>query len=132
MRIQSLPFAVAALSLFISVFPAPATAQNLLVNPDLSTNLSSWQLNLNTTFDPVQGSPSPGSARWVATVAAPFDFDDVQILDQCVDGIVPGATYAFGGRILVTTAPAGAVGGVGVIWKSIPCGGTAPAGCPCS
>jgi hypothetical protein len=95
-------------------------AHNLLVNPDLNANLDGWDLNPNTAFDATRGSPSPGSARWAATVSAPFDIDAVVMLHQCVNGVIAGATYSFGGRLFLTTVPGGAVAGIGVVWSSDP------------
>jgi hypothetical protein len=110
-------------ALLIVGVPAPVAAQNLLVNPDLTTDLSGWSVIPATSFDSTRGSPAAGSARWVATLAAPFDVDDVVFLEQCVDGVVAGQTYSFGGELLPTTLPAGATAGIFILWRGTACGG---------
>jgi hypothetical protein len=111
-----------ALCLSFAGLPAPAVAQNLLVNPNFDADLSSWELAPATTFDGTRGSPATGSALFAATLAV-FDIDDLIVVDQCVDGIVPGSTYTFGGELLLTAVPAGGVAGVFVSWSGTPCGG---------
>src|SRR3954454_2501115 len=61
-----------ALSLLIASLTAPATAQNLLVNPNFDTNLFGWQVGVvpgvsvswNGALD-ADGSPASGSAKAV-------------------------------------------------------------------
>jgi hypothetical protein len=75
----------------------PATAQNLLGNPDFTSNISGWTPAGSGTSTPngTVGSPAPGSAQ--------LDLDDpsgntlTQAVQRCVT-ITPGRTYAISGR----------------------------------
>lgn len=105
--------------------PAPLAGQNLLVNPGFETgDLSGWTVPLSTTFDGAAGTP-PGSARWEETLPAIGMLPEIRMLRQCVDGVVAGETYQFGGRLLLTEAPAGGTSNVFLIWRSDPgCAGS--------
>lgn len=102
--------------------PASLAAQpNLLTNPSLDTNLSGWDFDAAvTTFDGTRGDPAPGSARWTTTLSDESTTEDALIIGQCVEGIVAGGTYEFGGRLLLASAPEGATGNVVIAWQSSP------------
>ena len=111
--------------LFALSLPAPLAAQNLLVNPGFETgDLSGWTVPLSTTFDGAAGTP-PGSARWAETLPAVGMLPDIRMVRQCVDGVVAGETYQFGGRLRLTEAPAGGTSNVFLVWRSDPgCAGS--------
>lgn len=88
---------------------APASAQNLLTNPDFDTDLTGWQdLSAAATHDNTVGAASgPGSALWSETIVGDSEGADLIVVSQCVSGVIPGATYQFGGTIAINDAPAG-------------------------
>src|SRR4051812_44909020 len=82
---------------------SPAAAQNLVVNPHFDTNANNWTLNAPGVFDSTTdagGSPSSGSV--LATYAGPL-LGSVPAF-QCVQGIVAGESYTFGGNIRIGQA----------------------------
>ncbi len=109
-------WAMVVLSLALLAFPAPASAQNLLDNPNLDSSLSGW--DGNATFDSSLGSPSPGSARLQVEISDDEDGDDATILVQCIDGIVAGGEYSFGGRVVNRVRPSEGFTGIAIGWHS--------------
>lgn len=98
----------------------PAQAQNLLSNPTFDTVLTGWDVAPTTvSFDATMGAASgPGSALWEETIVEGSLTNEFLIASQCVDGIVAGSTYAFGGAIRLATAPVGGSTVVVVAWQS--------------
>lgn len=95
-----------------------ASAQNLVVNPHFDTDASSWTLNPPGAFDPTTdagGSPSSGSVL----AAYPGALLGSVPVFQCVQGIVAGNSYTFGGSVLIAqqSGPASAVA-IEVQWVS--------------
>lgn len=85
----------------------PLYAQNLVTNPNFNTNLNGWGNSGGATFDSTNdanGSLSSGSARWAGTVAIPSGAVSAGV-NQCIT-ITGGNTYDFGGKVLLTSAPA--------------------------
>lgn len=125
--------AVAAGALLIATVTA-ASAQNLVVNPNFDTGLTSWLSSGGTTFDAAIGSPAPGSARFAGgPFGAPLTIGGGVF--QCINGIVAGTTYDFGGQVLLTSSPTGGSAFFAVIWFSgVGCTGslTAVQGSPVS
>lgn len=109
---------------------APLQAQNLLKNPDFLSNLDSWQVIGQATWDgtlDAEGAPNEGSAKEV------FDASMVNGIEgelvQCVP-LTIGITYHLGGKIYI---PAGntAAGGAYVVMIPFPtpdCSGAPPPG----
>lgn len=110
------------LCLGLAGMASPLAAQpNLVTNPNLDTNLSGWDFDAAATaFDGTRGDPAPGSARWTRTLSGESTTEDALIIGQCVEGIVAGGTYEFGGRLLLASAPEGATGNVVLAWQSSP------------
>jgi hypothetical protein len=87
----------------LSVLAGSAWAVNLLVNPTFATSVAGWTLEdpANSTFawSPVDatGSPTSGSVLITNTSAGPSNGTGIV---QCVNGVIAGATYTFGGRVL--------------------------------
>lgn len=101
---------VLRVALLLLVAAAPASAQNLLINPDFDSNLTGWQdLSATASHDNAVGASSgPGSALWDVTIASDAEGEDLVVVSQCVeDIIVAGQTYEFGGAIAINDAPAG-------------------------
>ncbi len=94
----------------------PASAQNLLANPDFNTDLSGWN-TFGAVFDGTAGSPSPGSAQFSGSILSTNSTIFVS-LGQCVTGIVPGNTYDLSGQLRLTSAPAGGTAFASVAWYS--------------
>jgi len=102
------------------MFARPAAAQNLLTNPHFDVDLSGWTLSPATTFDgtaDANGSPTSGSARTVVTMT-PFTNQFAGVLSPCITGITALATYDFGGKIFLDSAPAGAGGEITIAYYS--------------
>ena len=94
----------------------PVSAQNLLANPDFTTDLSGWN-TFGAVFDGSAGSPTPGSAQFSGTIASANSTIFVS-LAQCVTGIVPGSTYDLSGQLRLTSAPAGGTVFAAAAWYS--------------
>ncbi len=109
-------WAMVVLSLVLIAIPLPAAAQNLLDNPNFSSNLNGW--DGNATFDSSAGSPDPGSARLQTEISDDDDGDEGTIVIQCIDGIVAGGEYSFGGRVLNTIRPSEGFTGIAIGWNS--------------
>lgn len=100
---------------------APVAAQNLVSNPDFDTDLTGWDAAAATIFDGSQGGTSgPGSALWRLTVNVETATQDLLIVSQCVDGVVAGTTYQFGGEMNLDAAPVGSSAIVVVSWQDNP------------
>jgi hypothetical protein len=95
-----------ALALPLAAGIAPASAQNLLVNPNFDTGLSGWQTTLvapGTTISwdgtrDAEGSLTSGSAKgsWAATTVSGL----VPVVSQCVE-VTTGASYRVGGKVFI-------------------------------
>lgn len=110
-----------AVALSFALFGAastPLTAQNLLVNPGFDTDLGDWGTGGAPfpTWDGSEGNP-PGSALLEFGV----EVAGVPAVHQCVDGVIPGETYAFGGQFRVDAAPDGGAANVTVFWLDVDC-----------
>jgi hypothetical protein len=114
-RLPRLLSACACLGLLLAS-ARPASAQNLLANPDFNTDLSGWN-TFGAVFDGTAGSPSPGSAQFSGSIAGTNASIFVS-LAQCVTGIVPGNTYDLSGQLRLTSAPAGGTVFAAVAWYS--------------
>jgi hypothetical protein len=116
-----------ALTTVLLLFAGSAGAVNLLVNPDFATTVVGWAAESEATlaWSPVDatGSPTSGSAL-IANISA--GAQNGTGIVQCVDGVIAGATYTFGGRVLFP--PGQARTGemqIGLRWLSAPnCGGS--------
>lgn len=104
----------AGLALLVSA--GSASAQNLLTNPDFTTDLSGWN-TFGAVFDGSAGSPTPGSAQFSGSIASTNSTIFVSLV-QCATGIVPGNTYDLSGQLRLTSAPAGGTANVAVAWYS--------------
>ena len=99
----------------------PANAQNLLTNPDFTANLDGWTLPpvAATTHDAATGAASgPGSALWTKTIAGATPAAERAVVFQCVNGIMSGETYDFGGAVAIDTAPAGGSASMAIAFNS--------------
>jgi hypothetical protein len=84
----------------------PACAQNLLQNPHFDGTLDPWVSSL-AFYDPDHSATIDGQGVRTA------------VLQQCVVGIVPGATYSFGGTMRIPTfGAAEGAGRVQLEWHS--------------
>ncbi len=115
---------VAALSALV-LGGLPAAAQNLVRNAHFDADAAGWSPG-NASWDGTRdadGVPRSGSVRSTVVVNQPFDPGDLGCSNapptQCIDGIVGGSTYSFGGQVL---HPAGqlvrGVGAVYLTWAS--------------
>jgi hypothetical protein len=93
---------------------ASASAQNLLTNPNFDTDLSGWSV-FGAVFDGTAGSPTPGSAKFTASVAG-TNATIFSGLTQCVSGIVAGTSYDVSGQLRLSSAPPGGTAFVAVAW----------------
>jgi hypothetical protein len=117
------------LALLVLLAAAPAAAQNLVVNSDFATDISSWTAGVGGTLthDPaldVAGNPASGSGSAVNT--APFAFGSFAA-SQCIDGIAAGASYDFGGAIYFDSTIQSATGRANVVvnfWDGASCLGS--------
>ncbi|HTL45037.1 MAG TPA: hypothetical protein VL262_11920 [Vicinamibacterales bacterium] len=105
------PCSLAALVVgFLAAAPRPLLAQNLVTNPHFDTDLSGWNpVGIGTAFDGTKdanNSLSSGSVHAIQPIAIP-NGANLNGVRQCVTGLTAGATYDFGGQILVNSAPAG-------------------------
>jgi hypothetical protein len=85
--------------------PSPARAQNLLTNPGFDTSLTGWTPGVGVVFDAAHdanGSASSGSA----TVTASDPGGTYVLVSQCHSGLVANQNYGWGGKGLLTSAPA--------------------------
>lgn len=97
----------------------PALAQNLLQNPHFDGTLSPW-IPFFAIYDADHSATADGTGS--ASVSVPDTLgvgNQALVLQQCVNGIVPGATYSLGGtmRIPASGLAAGAAR-VEVEWHS--------------
>jgi len=97
----------------------PACAQNLLQNPHFDGTLDPWVSSL-AFYDPDHSATTDGTGSAVGSV--PFTNGQgvrTAVLQQCVVGIVPGATYSFGGTMRIPTfGTAEGAGRVQLEWHS--------------
>src|ERR1700730_4093363 len=110
---------------------APASAQNLVVNPHFAGDLSGWQStgqlpNGSATYDASRSATADGTGS-VASVVHNMIFPGFSTgywPVQCVTGIEAGRTYDFGGSGLIPSAPpdgqAGGDGSFVIAWSSNP------------
>src|SRR4051794_23355673 len=87
------PFFSFLLGAVVLVFTVSAYGQNLLTNPDLTTNASGWTIS-GTGSAPYQstlGSPTPGSVSLIANAAG-----QAETMSQCV--ALTASTIDFGMR----------------------------------
>ena len=87
------------LTLFVSWFASPSIAQNLLSNPDFDTNNTGWP---GSAFDATRDvANDAGSGSGLVTNSAANALTGLT-MTQCVDGIVAGTSYNYGGSVFLT------------------------------
>lgn len=115
---KSAPFFLAAA---LALVPVMAGAQNLLANPEFTTDRASWSDNGfgNITPEAGSGSPAAGSLR-VANDDAPMTI----LVHQCVS-VTAGTSVEFGGRIFTIAAIAPESHGIYArFFDGLSCGGS--------
>ena len=76
----------------------PAMADNLAKNPNFDGTLDPW-IASHTVYDGDHSATADGTGSAAASIT---DSDgDAIAVKQCITGIVPGATYAFGGTLRI-------------------------------
>jgi hypothetical protein len=98
---------MAALALCIGC--ANASAANLLSNSGFATNTAGWVLedppNSTLAWSPVDANGAAGSGSALVTNTSVGPSNGTGII-QCVNGIVAGANYMYGGKVLYPTGQA--------------------------
>src|SRR5947199_3316233 len=89
---RRVPFLSFLLAAVVLVFTASAYGQNLLTNPDLTTNASGWTISGtgSTPYQTTLGSPTPGSVSLIANAG------HTDTISQCV--ALTASTIDFGMR----------------------------------
>ena len=89
---RRVPFLSFLLAAVVLVFTASAYGQNLVTNPDLSTNTSGWTISGtgSVPFQTTLGSPTPGSVSLIANAG------QTDTISQCV--ALTASTIDFGMR----------------------------------
>jgi hypothetical protein len=103
------------LAVGVGLLPPSVAAQNLLINPHFSGDLTGWLAtpgSSQTIYDATRSATADGtgSVGTIVHVDGFPGFADAWTPSQCVSGIVAGANYGFGGAVL---APSGQGGGSG-------------------
>jgi hypothetical protein len=94
-------------------FTLPALARNLLQNPHFDGTLDPWVSSFSF-YDADHSATADGTGSAVGSVPITNGVGvRASVLQQCVVGIVPGATYSFGGAMRIP--PAGAQAGAGLV-----------------
>ena len=87
-----------ALACLGMAFAVPCRADNLAQNPHFDGTLDPW-IASHTVYDADHSATADGTGSAAASIT---DSDgDAIAVKQCIGGIVPGATYAFGGTLRI-------------------------------
>jgi hypothetical protein len=102
-------------------------AANLLQNPNFSGSLAQW-VTPYATYDSTRSATADGtgSALGAFTLPSSAAYGNANGIEQCVNGIVPGTSYDFGGKVLIPSGQVGPGGGsVYIQWfDTVGCTGT--------
>jgi hypothetical protein len=102
----------AILGIVCAALSAPAAAQNFLQNPHFDGTLDPWT-PFDATFDADHSATADGTGSAFVSVPDSNGIGNFAlVLQQCVTGIVPGATYSFGGTMRIPFDQAAAGNGL--------------------
>jgi hypothetical protein len=91
----------AFLGVVCMAFALPALAQNLLQNPHFDGTLDPW-IPFFATYDGDHSAKADGTGSAFVSVPDSLGIgNQALVLQQCVSGIVPGATYTLGGTMRI-------------------------------
>jgi hypothetical protein len=115
-------------SILLQFAAVPLEAANLLQNPNFNGSLASWVAPY-ATYDATRSATADGTGSALAGFTLPSNaaYGNANGVEQCVDGIVPGTSYDFGGKVFIPSGQVGLGGGGSVYiqwYGSAGCTGT--------
>ncbi|MFI5179884.1 MAG: hypothetical protein ACHQPI_00655 [Thermoanaerobaculia bacterium] len=89
-------------SILLPLAAVPLEAANLLQNPNFSGSLASWVAPY-ATYDSTRSATADGTGSALGGFTLPSNaaYGNANGVEQCVNGIVPGTSYDFGGKVLI-------------------------------
>jgi hypothetical protein len=113
-------------SILLAVAAVPLEAANLLQNPNFNGSLASWAAP-HAAYDSTRSATADGTGSALAGFTLPpvGAYGNANGIQQCVDAIVPGTSYDFGGKVLIPSGQGQGGGSVYILWYgSAGCTGT--------